>query len=73
MVNGAEKGADQAEQQVNIKNFMPSHQVLFRRSDGELLLPSTNPYQGQLQRAETNALNQQSTISQQLNNYGYKR
>ena len=75
-MNGAEKVANQAEQEMNINDFMPSHQVLFRRSDGELLLPSVNPYQGLLQEAASAAssrVNQQETIRQQLNNYGYNR
>jgi hypothetical protein len=75
-MNGAEKVANQAEQEMNINDFMPSHQVLFRRSDGELLLPSVNPYQGLLREAASAAssrVNQQETIRQQLNNYGYNR
>ena len=44
-VNGAEMEVNQAENNNNINNFMPSHQVLFRRNDGELLLPAVNPYQ----------------------------
>ena len=83
MVNGAEKVGNQAEQEMNINDFMPSHQVLFRISDGELLLPSVNPYQGLLQEAASasnsaasvaaSRVNQQATIRQQLNNYGYNR
>ena len=79
VVNGAEKVANQAEPEMNINDFMPSHQVLFRRSDGELLLPSVNPYQGLLQEAASasnsaasvaaSRVNQQEIIRQQLNNY----
>ena len=83
VVNGAEKVANQAEPEMNINDFMPSHQVLFRRSDGELLLPSVNPYQGLLQEAASasnsaasvaaSRVNQLETIRQQLNNYGQNR
>ena len=48
-VNGAEMEVNNAEEAINnnnINNFMPSHQVLFRRNEGELLLPAVNPYQG---------------------------
>merc|ERR1712156_1047550 len=44
---------------------MPSHQVLFRRNDGELLLPAVNPYQGDLLEAAS----ERNTA----NSYGYKR
>ena len=47
VINSAENAANSVEQQaVNLNDFMPSHQVLFRRNDGELLLPAVNPYQG---------------------------
>ena len=36
---------------------MPSHQVLFRRNDGELLLPSIDPFTGTLQQAASNQIN----------------
>ena len=47
VINSAENAANSVEQpSVNLNDFMPSHQVLFRRNDGELLLPAVNPYQG---------------------------
>lgn len=65
VVNSAEKGVNPAEQAININNFMPSHQVLFRRNEGELLLPAVNPYQGDLQVA--------ASERNSANSYGYKR
>lgn len=42
----------------NLSDFMPSHQVLFPKSDGELLLPALTPYTGNLQSsASTNSIN----------------
>lgn len=52
--------ADQGtvEDQANLSDFMPSHQVLFSKSDGELLLPALTPYTGNLQSsASTNSIN----------------
>jgi len=46
---------------INNKKFMPSYKVLFRRSDGELLLPSlpasVAPFLEALQTSESNNLN----------------
>merc|ERR1719215_1606889 len=36
---------------------MPSHQVLFRRTDGELLLPALAPFTGALQQSASNSIN----------------
>ena len=44
-------------QAVNNENFMPSHQVLFRRTDGELLLPALAPFTGALQQSASNSIN----------------
>ena len=51
-------------------NFMPSHQILWRRNDqGELLLPSVDPFTGPLEaRADENA----ATSTNIFNNYQSK-
>lgn len=50
-----------ATEAINNKKFMPSYKVLFRRSDGELLLPSlpasVAPFLEALQTSESNNLN----------------
>ena len=53
--------------EVNTNNFMPSHQILFRRNDGELLLPAISPFTGSLEQSATNNVN-----SYQYNN-NYQR
>ena len=42
------------DESVDNSDFMPSHQVLFRRNDGELLLPALSPYVGNLQTSAQN-------------------
>jgi len=56
---------------------MPSHQVLFRRNDGELLLPAVNPYQAASEESRRpsfeSPLLQTASERQSENSYGYKR
>ena len=70
-----------ATEAINNKKFMPSYKVLFRRSDGELLLPSlpasVAPFLEALQTSESNNLNNyeevKPTYGPQVRNYASKK
>ena len=70
-----------ATEAINNKKFMPSYKVLFRRSDGELLLPSlpasVAPFLEALQTSESNNLNNyeevKPTYGPQVRNHAFKK